>query len=144
MIRGHTDARLCVLVSHSSRRTPWWTTRCYRTTTRKKTTTSHAPGEDEDVSRPSSTSTVASLPVFHFIFFLFKWLFLIKRLFCHEYAIHVLCISSNTEPTSQSARSRFSFSQKKKDIELPFIESGLLWEATFKKNTEKPGTITNF
>lgn len=38
----------------------------------------------------------------------------------------------------------FLFHKKKKDIELPFIESGLLWEATFKKNTEKPGTITNF
>lgn len=139
MIRGHTDARLCVLVSHSSRRTPWWTTRCYRTTTRKKTTTSHAPGEDEDVSRPSSTSTVASLPVFHFIFFLFKWLFLIKRLFCHEYAIHVLCISSNTEPTSQSARSRFSFSQKKKRHWITFHRIWSIMRSHVKKKHRKTG-----
>lgn len=71
-----------------------------------------------------------------FFFFLFKWLFLIKRLFCHEYAIHVLCISSNTEPTSQSARSRFSFSQKKKT--LNYLSSNLVYyEKPRLKKTQK-------
>lgn len=64
------------------------------------------------------------------IFFLVKRLFLIKDLLSWHGAVHVSCISSNTEPASRSPA--FFFSQcEKKVIEFLSCESAQLKEAMF-------------